>query len=568
MLAKTQDDLALIRTSISNSKTPVAIDLETNYTNHQRLRFCLGIAVSFEDQDWYIPVGHKNWAGFDFESSNLQVPPNIFADISADIIFHNAKGIDLPTLDALGVHVPRERIWDTMIMHHYIDENIKKKDGGHDLETLSKRYLKEEKLNVKKIDENLWPHTPPYLMEKYATRDSRNTLDLYSLLKEQMKPAWIKEWDDYDRRFMLLLMKIEQRGIPIDRDLCEQWEAKCDLRMQQIQEELGFDPAKPSQLHPRLFDNPPRGLGLDIPSRTPTHKPQISAAWLQQVGHPMTALTYEYRKTSKQKSSYFSAYLRLTTRDYARLHCHFNQNGTVTGRLSSSEPNLQQIPREEYGDAYVKEVFLPEEGKQLWEIDYRTLEYRMSTVYSQEPSLLEVFRNEGDFHQQVADDLNISRHSAKTVNYIMSFGGGIEVLGKQLGISKAKAEPIHKAYRSKYPLLFRKMSAAEVKADVSGEIDMWYGRTRHFQYPSEHRKAFNAVIQGGSFEIVKRSMLLAQDAGADISNQVHDSVWINVEKESEVEELQHVMSDWTTKPFGLTFSTDRKCLKSHQLQRL
>ena len=562
MLAQSQDDLQRLKVHVSTSKTPVAIDLETNYTDSQRSRFCLGISVSFEDQDWYIPVGHQNFAGVDLQAQNLRVPKNIFADISQPIIFHNAKGVDLPTLDDMGIIVPRDKIWDIMIMHHYIDENLKKKDGGHDLATLSKRYLRDEKeVTLKKSMEPMWVHTPPFVMEKYATRDSRNTLDLFPIFQELSKPAWLKQWEDFDRRFMLLLMKIERRGLPIDRELCSEWEAKCDLRMQQIREQLGFDPAKPSQLHPKLFDNPPQGLGLDIPSKTPTGKPQVPGKWLQRVGHPVTALIYEYRKTSKQKSSYFSAYLRLTSRDYPRLHTHFNQNGTVTGRLSSEEPNLQQIPREEYGDTFVKEVFLPEPGKQLWEIDFRTLEYRLSAIYSQEPVLLEIFRNEGDFHQQVADDIGISRHSAKTVNYIMSFGGGVETLAAELGVSYKKAEPIHKAYRAAYPKLFQKMAMAEVKADQAGEIDMWYGRTRHFQYRSEHRKAFNAAIQGGAFEIVKRAMLKADEDGADVSNQVHDSVWINVEKESEVEEIQHVMSDWTTKPFGLTFSTDRKCLK-------
>ena len=90
---------------------------------------------------------------------------------------------------------------------------------------------------------------------------------------------------------------------------------------------------------------------------------------------------------------------------------------------------------------------------------------------------------------------------------------------------------------------------------------MWNGRTRHFQYSSEHRKAFNAVVQGGAFEIVKRSMLIAATAGAEISNQVHDSVWVNVDSESEIVEIQKIMEDWTEDMFDLRFSTDRKLLK-------
>ena len=206
MLITNQDELLECRGLISTSEE-VAIDLESNYTDHQRDRFCLGISISAGDRDWYIPVGHKNWGPFEMESMNIQVPPNMFTDLQGKVIFHNAKGVDLPTLDDMGCHVPREKIWDIMIMHHYIDENLKKKDGGHDLATLSERYLSEPKeVQLKKAMEAEWVHTPPAVMEKYAIRDSRNTLELYRVLRELSKPQWLEQWENYDRKFMLLLM--------------------------------------------------------------------------------------------------------------------------------------------------------------------------------------------------------------------------------------------------------------------------------------------------------------------------------------------------------------------------
>ncbi len=521
----------------------------------------MGISIATEKDEFYIPVGHKNWGISEHESQNLTVPADYFTPYGGVLIFHNAK-FDLQVLRRLGLEIPTGQIWDTMLMHHFIDENIKKANGGHDLDTLGKRYLNDKKEKaLSKAMKASWEKIPPYVMDKYASQDARITYDLFHVLKMKMKPQWVDQWVNYDRRFMLLLDKLETQGLLIDRELCQTYERQSDARMLEIHRQLGFDPAKPSQLHPKLFQQPPVGLGLAVPSRTPTGKPQVSMSWLSGVGHPTTALVLEYRKTSKQKSSYFSAYLSLTTRGYARLHPTFQQHGTATGRLSCKEPNLQQIPREEYQDAYVKKVFLPEIGKQLWEIDYRTLEYRLSAVYAQEPVLLEIFRNEGDFHQQVADDLQITRHAAKTVNYLMSFGGGIDVLKDNLHISYGAAAKIHGGYKKTYSRIFQKADDAQSSADATGEIDMWYGRTRHFQYAGEHRKAFNAVIQGGSFEIVKRSMLNLEEAGVVMSNQVHDSVWINVDTEQEVIEAQHLMSDWTTKVFGLTFNTDRKRLK-------
>ena len=182
---------------------------------------------------------------------------------------------------------------------------------------------------------------------------------------------------------MLLLAEIEMNGILIDRELCAELQHSVRLGFKRFVSELGFDPAKPSQLHPKLFSDPPLGLGLRPSSFTPTGKPQVSLEWLQGVGHPTTALVHEYRKISKQLSSYFSAYLDLTTRENPRLHPTFKQHGTETGRLSCENPNLQQIPREEYKDASVKALFLPEPGKELWEIDYRTIEYRLQAVYAE-----------------------------------------------------------------------------------------------------------------------------------------------------------------------------------------
>jgi len=453
-----------------------------------------------------------------------------------------------------------------MMMSVYIDENH---FPGHTLDTVLERYLGKRKKTVEAaaLKKFGWEQAPTELMAKYAEQDVTDLPQLYETLREQSREMHLKLWEEYDRPFMLLLARIEKAGIQIDRELCQELERQCLIRQLEIQEELGFDPAKPSQLHPKLFDEPPLGLGLTIPSYTPQGKPQVSLSWLEGVGHPVTALVHEYRKNGKQLSSYFSAYLKLTTRENPRLHPNFKQNGTETGRISCENPNLQQIPREEYKNASVKKLFLPEPGKELWEIDYRTIEYRLSAVYAASSKLIELFENEGDFHQLVADDLSnqagisITRQRAKTINYLMGYGGGKRVLQANLGVSYTTAERIWEAYRSAYPEIFIKGDEAAEVAERDMYIDMWSGRTRHFQYRSETHKAFNAVVQGGAFEIVKRSMLMLDEQGFNICNQVHDSVWLNVENEAEVDKAQRIMEDWTHDTFGLTFRTDKKRLK-------
>lgn len=528
-----------------------------------RDRHLLGLALRTKANSWYIPVNHQSFDGKPV--NNLQLPDDFFMQFNGVLVAHNMK-FDWEVLIRHGIKMPEAGLWCTMMQSVYINENHW---IGHDLDSVLKTYMGERKktIEAKALKDFGWEKAPVEYMAIYAEQDCTLLPELHATLLSKMEERHIELWKEVDSRFMLLLADMELRGIPIDRELCQQFENQCQERLTQIRLELGFDPAKPSQLHPRLFDDPPVGLGLTPASRTPkTGKPQVSLAWLEAVGHPVTALVAEYRKTQKQLSSYFSPYLSLTTRDYARLHPNFKQHGTETGRLSCENPNLQQIPREEYKDASVKKLFLPEEGKQLWEIDYRTIEYRLQAVYSQSRKLLDLFENEGDFHQLVADDVSsqigkqITRQQAKTINYLMSFGGGVGVLQKQLGVPYNLADRIHKGYKAAYPEIFEKSDEAAEYAERELTIDMWSGRTRHFTYRSECHSAFNACIQGGSFEIVKRSMLALQAQGFTISNQVHDSVWLNVESENEVKEAQKIMENWTHKKFGLSFRTDRKLL--------
>lgn len=526
----------------------------------------MGLGVKTEFNFWYIPVAHKPNIGI--PQKNFVIPPDLFEGFTGSIYAHNMK-FDYQVLHHIhGLHVPTENLWCTMMMSVYIDENHW---IGHELDDVLKYYMGERK---KKVEQKAllafgWENSPVDYMAIYCQQDADLLLDLADILHTKMEPQWTTLWEDYDREFMLLLAKMEVRGIRIDYDLCADTERKISARMREIEQEIGFDPGKQKKkyLYPKLFDDPPVGLGLSVPSYTPkTREPQVTAEWLETVGHPLTALLYEHTKSKKQLSSYYSAYLKRSTRDYPRLHPNFKQHGTETGRLSCSNPNLQQIPRNEYKDAYVKRLFLPDPTYELWEIDYRTIEYRLQAVYAEDQELIALFENEGDFHQLVADDLTaqcgfpVSRQQAKTVNYLMAFGGGPQVLAGELRLDLKLAKKIHSGYKAAYPMIFDKADEANAYAQDHMEISTWAGRTRHFTYTSETHKAFNACIQGGAFEIMKRSMIFLDREGFYICNQVHDSVWLQVVDEKEVIEAEKVMSEWTKEQFGLTFRTDRKRL--------
>lgn len=544
------DQLETLERELVSTSQPVAIDTETNITDSYEERWCMGVSIAQGDNHWYIPVGHKPILGE--PQQNIEKLPPEFFDALKDktIVMHNAK-FDLHVLRSLGWEGKYWNLYDTMLMSHSIDEN-----SPNSLDFLSKQFSTVPKnsqlAKTLKLD---WDNAFIFGMEKYAREDAIATLQVFAALDQYYEP-YRAQWNEIDKYFLYCLLDIERKGIRLDKKECSRQEQLCRDRMVQIKKELGFDPAKPSELHPKLFDDPPFGYGLKPTSLTPKGKPKVDSKFLESTNHPVCGLVLEYRKLQKMASSYFANYLAIVGQG-DRLHPTFKMHGTVTGRLSCEYPNLQQIPRE----SEVKKMFLPEEGYQLWEIDYRNLEMRMAAVYSQQPNLLEAFRNEEDVHQQVADRVGVTRQVAKIVNFLLIYGGGPEALSFQANISLKLAKDTFNAYRREYPELFSAMRQAEASAQSNGYVRLFNDRRRHFKYPSEYRKAFNAVIQGGSFELVKRAMLKLSAAGFDMRNQVHDSVWLNVSSESEVIEAERVMSEWTEQDFGLKFSVDRKRLR-------
>jgi DNA polymerase-1 len=313
-----------------------------------------------------------------------------------------------------------------------------------------------------------------------------------------------------------------------------------------------------------LFSVPPIGLGLPKPpAKGKSDAPTLNAAYLSSVGHPVTALVLEYRRLGKAASSYFEAYPKLLDNE-GRLHPTFKQHGTVTGRLSCENPNLQQIPREATQEGMnVKKLFLPNDGYELWEFDYSNIELRMAAAYSRERSLVLAFREGADLHQRVADELGISRHEAKTCNFLLLYGGRANKLNSQINCGMKRAKEIVDKYLAQYPKLFALISQCENMASKRGYVKTWSGRKRHLQYQSEAWLAFNSLIQGGCGDVLRVSASDLVDQGYEVVNLVHDSVWVNIpvgEVPQQSEKIQSIMTDWTEPKFGVSFVTDKKRL--------
>ena len=534
----------------------LAIDTETNICDHDHLRFLVGVSFYVPGgEPWYLPVGHRS----DF----LPVENVSFWDFSKDLrptaqlIFHNAK-FDLKILKASGCDLFKFEIIDTMLWSHLINQY-----RPHSLAALEQKYLKKDVKKglvqqIKAIRETYGMEAvPPIAMAKYAENDVVSTFELYEFFLPMMKKAELMDVWKTDEQFMKLLAQIETRGLKLDRQRARLLAKESKARIQTIQDHLPFDPAKSSQVIARFYSVPPVGLGLKPLKLTPGGKPSTDDVALSVINHPEAGLVLEYRSLSKALSTWYLGFLTKADQG-GYLHPYFKQHGTLTHRLSAENPNPQQIPRE--GD--VKSLFLPEEGCDLIEFDYRAIEFRLAAVYADNPSLLKIFGDDGDIHQAVADQLAIPRYIAKQANFCILYGGGPNKIAETASIPISTARTVYQNYREQYPELFRVADFCEQRARDRGYVKYWDGRRRVFQQTYEHRKAFNSIIQGGAFNIIKRSMLSLDREGYDIRNQVHDSIWLNLIKGSDLSPIKGIMEDWTVGQFGLKFTVESKVLHS------
>jgi DNA polymerase-1 len=239
----------------------------------------------------------------------------------------------------------------------------------------------------------------------------------------------------------------------------------------------------------------------------------------------------EYRGWQKAVSSCYKAYLDLVSPD-GRLRTNYNLHRTLTGRLSSNSPNLQQIPRESTKPWHgsVKRAFCARPGYVLLEGDYSQLEFRLGAAYAEEQRLLEVFNDESrDVFDEMSQHLNQPRQDCKTQAYLTIYGGGVNRLKNVFNISEEEAYTRKNDFELNYPGLKRASRKAQIMADRKKKVRLWNGRYRHFQFKSEHHKAFNSMMQGGAADIVERAMHrvnreLDRDDEFEMLLQIHDSI--------------------------------------------
>lgn len=484
------------------------------------------------------------------------------------ITFHHAKH-DLRALRNLGINWTGS-FKDTMLRAHMVDENLASKE----LDWLSRHYggdpKRNSELQKRIIDLYGWALIPIPIIRPYGANDAYITAELESVIGPDFRSQFTDDLWDMEQRLARTLMAIEDAGVLIDTGLANRELERGLGIMSELERQLGFNPGSPKQLGKFLLEDlklPPVGKKgkSDNYSFDKEHM-KVYDELLELRNDSRARQVLTYRGWAKTTSSNYKPYLELLYDD-GRLRPNFKQHGTVTGRLSCEKPNLQQIPRESANDwnGHLKDVFITEEGRQGYEFDYSQLEFRLGAAYARETSLLAAFNDPSrDVFSEMAERQGLSRNAAKTLNYTLQFGGGADRISAVFGVSTPAARAIINKYFSDYSGLRKLTQLAQQRADENGYVQYWTGRRRHFQFESEHRKAFNSVCQGGGFEIVKRAMVNIHEAGLNneecrMELQVHDSLRFNIEKGKEhiyLPEIGRLMETAAPDEFGVHFAVE------------
>jgi DNA polymerase-1 len=476
----------------------------------------------------------------------------------------------------------------------------------------AKGYKKEMQDKARKLGG--YDKVPPAEMEPYACRDVEETYQLLYFLIDSLKKQDLFDLLGREFEFARQLLDMEWYGLGVDLSLCQELSEQADARMRQLEDEIGFDPLKNLELARRLCLGAPVGLGLIPEALTNTTSPEfphgipaLRREWLaKHMTIPLVANVIEYKGLVKANSTWFKGFCEHAgkTRD-SRLHTTFNgssgsrsksgvqgKSSTVTGRLNSNGPNLQQIPRQDELDSelkrQVKRVFVP--GRQrwgLWEFDYSQIEARLAVGYADATALIDAFRNGEDIHVVTSQRIGCSRQTAKQALYTMLYGGGADTLaatierlefqttGKIITYSVSDAQDIIDGVYQLAPGLKSLQREAGNLIRRRGYVSMWNGRRRHYerwydpnlkkQVDNGH-KAFNSVIQGGAAEIIKSTMLNLprKDFAYRVVSQVHDSLWIEIVRdntESYIDDIKWSM-EWPSRDerFKLPFPVDVKLI--------
>jgi DNA polymerase-1 len=551
----------------------IAVDTETSGLDVRNGRdYLMGICLSVPGMKGYLPFRHK--------TGNL--PKRVLFDHllpilqKKDLIWHNRK-FDMHSFKTIGIDplTFKGKQWDTLMMAHLVNEEWYSKE----LDALSKMLLKRDKKDKDELHK--WgkilgyANLTPEMFNQYGAEDA----ELTGALKWELLPRLIKqellEVYQVEEDFTRILYKLEQRGVGVHKDFCAQKAEIGEKRLSEIENELGFNVASGPQLGKFMLeelglpilkhtDSCPScraGESLESHEWTPSFAKKVMEEYdllLQESNNPTAKLVGEFRGWQKAVSSLYLPMLEKVGPD-GRIRTDFRQAGTTSGRISSSNPNLQQLPRGSdkpwNGDA--KRAFhAGREGFSILGWDYSQLELRLAADYGEEDGLRREFEStDADPFSYLAPRIfgvltPETRHDTKTFVYANLYGAGLRKIASQLGRSLNETEDLYAKYHSSIPGIMAVSKAVAGIVEQRGWVRYWDGRRRHFRNKSDSYKGWNAVCQGGGAQLVKRAMIRCEqfeDEHCEMRLQVHDEITFAIEdgyRDKYEPEIIKAMTDW------------------------
>ena len=537
----------------------VAFDTETTGLNTKIDKIVGFSFCSSKTKAYYVPIAHS-YLGVE---NQLSLPDAL--DGLKKLFKHNIVGQNLKFDFSLlynQYNFSKLNIYaDTMIMAWLLNPGTKV-----GLDALAKKFFKYDmkpfKEMVKKGED--FSNVDIASATFYASEDAWMTFMLYGAIKKKMELSslthLLNEADDIEYPFVNVLAKMERLGIKVDVSRLQELEKTLSLDLATLTKEIysiagsEFNIRSTQQLGVVLFDH----LGLKGAKKTKTGY-STNEAVLQSLKseHEIIEKILEYREYQKILSTYVKPLLKLSLEDKKnRIYTSFIQTGTATGRLSSKDPNLQNIPvRSELGRS-VREAFVAKDGYKLVSIDYSQIELRLLAHFSQDKALLDAFNNGIDIHLATSVKLfgeekaKEKRGFAKSVNFGLLYGMGAKKLSDELGISSAEAKEIITNYFASFPTVKSFLQSIQERVKIDGFVETILKRRRFFDYESANgmqkaafmRESVNTVFQGSAADLIKLSMneidtiITNENLNANMLLQIHDELIFEIKDES-VEEL-------------------------------
>ena len=538
----------------------VAFDTETDGLDPQQCQL-VGVSVCVAiGKACYLPIAH-GYAGAPAQlpwASVCEALKPILEDAAKPKLGQNGK-FDIEVLARHGIDV-QGYAEDTLLMSFVLDAGLNR----HDMDALAERHLgyttiKYEEVCGKGAKQITFDQVDLQRATAYAAEDADVTLRLHAALSSRLanEPALATVYRDIEMPLVPVLARMERTGVRIDVAELKRQSAEHAKRLHAIEQEAHgiagrpFNLDSPKQLQALLFDE----LGLPALVKTPTGQPSTNEEALEAIAdqHALPRLILEHRGLAKLKSTYTDKLPESVNPLTGRVHTRYNQAGAATGRLSSNDPNLQNIPIRTPEGRQIRRAFVAPEGRVILACDYSQIELRIMAHLSEDAGLLRAFAEGLDVHKATAAEVfgvplaevsGDQRRAAKAINFGLIYGMSAFGLARQLGIDRGQAQDYIGLYFSRYPGVRAYMDRTREQAKEKGYVETVFGRRLHLaeirsrnqaQRAGAERAAINAPMQGTAADIIKRAMV-AVDAWtmprADriaMLMQVHDELVFEVD---------------------------------------